>query len=152
MWFVLQHAAWQNIQTRRSKLQGHKDEYKKGSSFLCVWIWLAQVSSHSLSQDYQNNHAIYKTWSFCHPSTVVIRQSGRRVRSSKNFSLLLIGEWHKRKRRRKKLLFVNHCPAHPTDVGRTLKTSKWCSHSCEHDISFATYTSGYHQGLEIAVS
>lgn len=49
------------------------------------------------------------------------------------------------------ILFVNHCPAHPTDVGN-FKNMQVVSHSCEHDISFANYASGYHQGLETEVS
>jgi len=48
------------------------------------------------------------------------------------------------------LLLVNHCPAHPTDVGK-FKNMQVVSHSCKHDISSATYASWYHQGLETEV-
>jgi hypothetical protein len=49
------------------------------------------------------------------------------------------------------LLFVNHCPAHPTDGGN-FKNMQVVSHSCKHDISFAIYASRYQQGLETEVS
>jgi hypothetical protein len=49
------------------------------------------------------------------------------------------------------LLFVNHCPAYPPDVGN-FKNMQVVSHSCKHDISFANYTSECHQDLETEVS
>jgi len=49
------------------------------------------------------------------------------------------------------LLFVNNCPARPTNAGN-FKNMQVVSHSCKHDISFATYASGYHPGLETDVS
>jgi hypothetical protein len=149
MWIVLRHAAIQNIHTQRSKLQRHKGEYKKRLNILvCAnWDGASEFSflvtglpkqTHYLKNmkclpsTYSSNKA---AWMMCEIFCELQLSLDRRTASKKN----------------KILLFVNHCPAHPTDVGN-FKNTQVVSHSYKHDISFATYASGYHQGLEKEVA
>jgi len=81
-----------------------------------------------------------KIWSVCHPPTVVIRQPGWHVRSSMNFSFLLIGEWHQRKA---KYSYLSTTVLLTQQMEGTLKTCKWF----HIPVNMTSVLQSMHQGI-----